>query len=144
MGRHLHDDFATAVSVVPQARVPQARRARGRLAALSGVMAEDSVHRHYLAQGAVLRASRWRGKAGEIDLIFQDGEDLVFVEVKKAATHALAAERLRPAQMARICQAACEYCEMTGLSSAVPMRFDAALVDQAGRIEQISNAFWEN
>lgn len=138
MGRHLHDDFATAVSVVPQAR-----RERGRLAALSGVMAEDSVHRHYLAQGAVLRASRWRGKAGEIDLIFQDGEDLVFVEVKKAATHAIAAERLRPAQMARICRAACEYCEVAGLGT-VPMRFDAALVDQTGRVDQIPNAFWEN
>jgi putative endonuclease len=138
MGLHLPAEFSTATPVVSRAR-----RDRGRLAALSGAMAEDSVHRQYLKNGAVLRASRWRGKAGEIDLIFQDGDDLVFVEVKKAATHAIAGERLRPAQMARICRAACEYCDVFGLGSAVPMRFDAALVDQSGRVELIENAFGE-
>lgn len=138
MGLNLRNDLLATAPVVPVAR-----RQRGRIAALSGMMAEESVQRAYLRQGADLRASRWRGRAGEIDLIFRDGDDLVFVEVKKAATHARAAERLQPAQMRRICHAACEYCETAGLGSDMSMRFDVALVDQAGRVELIPNAFGE-
>lgn len=119
------------------------RAARGRLAALSGAMAEEAVARLYRARGAVLLASRWRGKAGEIDLIFREGEDLVFVEVKKSGSHAMAAGRLRRDQMDRICMAACEYCEAQGLGLLTFMRFDVALVDGQGRIEVIDNAFGE-
>lgn len=129
----------------PAAVAPQpspARRQRGRRAALSGLMAEDNVQRLYQRRGAQLLASRWRGRAGEIDMVLQEGEDLVFVEVKSSTTHAAAAERLLPAQMRRITQAACEYCDLHGLGL-VPMRFDAALVDALGRVELIENAFGE-
>lgn len=123
--------------------VSPARRARGRRANLSGVMAEDNVQRLYQRRGAVLQASRWRRKAGEIDLILQEGDDLVFVEVKASATHATAAQRLSPAQMRRIMQAACEYCDRLGLGL-VSMRFDVALVDGPGRVELIENAFGQD
>ncbi|TGN67126.1 hypothetical protein E4L95_06030 [Paracoccus liaowanqingii] len=119
-----------------------ARQRRGRRAALSGLLAEDNVLRLYQRRGARLLASRWRGRAGEIDMILQEGEDLVFVEVKSSATHAAAAERLLPAQMRRITQAACEYCDVHGLGL-VSMRFDAALVDALGRVDLIENAFGE-
>ncbi|MDX5351046.1 MAG: YraN family protein [Paracoccaceae bacterium] len=104
-------------------------------------MAEDVVLRHYLRQGAALLASRWRGGGAEIDLILRQGADIVFVEVKKAATHALAAERLGRAQMDRICVAAGCFFDKSGLSPLTPMRFDAALVDGQGRVEIIPNAF---
>lgn len=142
MGQQRYSQFSGPVALVPPGVSP-ARQARGRVAALSGIMAEDSVQRLFVARGARLLASRWRGRAGEIDLIFAEGEDLVFVEVKKAATHGLAAERLRPSQMARICRAALEYCERSGMGSPCFMRFDVALVDQQGRIELLQNAFGE-
>lgn len=123
--------------------VSPARRARGRIAAVSGLMAEDNVQRLYRRRGAVLQASRWRGQAGEIDLILREGDDLVFVEVKASASHAMAAQRLQRAQMRRIMQAACEYCDQQGLGL-VSMRFDVALVDGQGQVDLIENAFGQD
>lgn len=123
--------------------VPQARRRRGRLANLSGRMAEDSVTLTYQRAGAVLLASRWRGLAGEIDLILREGDCLVFVEVKKSCSHAMAAQRLDRRQMDRICLAALEYVDRHG-NGLSEMRFDAALVDDMGRIDVIANAFGMN
>jgi putative endonuclease len=134
MGLHVRDITAGAT-------ISATRRQRGRLAHASGTMAEDAVLRHYLRQGAELLASRWRGGGAEIDLILRQGEDIVFIEVKKAATHAVAAERLGRAQMDRICLAAGCFCDAAGISPLTPMRFDAALVDGHGRVEIIPNAF---
>lgn len=120
-----------------------ARRQRGRIAHLSGAMAEEGVTRFYLGRGATLLARRWRGKAGEIDIIFREGPDVVFVEVKASATHAEAAQSLQPRQMRRIAEAACEYCQRQGWEGPVPMRIDVALVDGHGRVELIPNAFGE-
>ncbi|WP_410217587.1 YraN family protein [Paracoccus sp. (in: a-proteobacteria)] len=119
------------------------RRQRGRVAALSGRMAEEAVLRHYVLQGGDLLASRWKGAAGEIDLILRLDEEIVFVEVKAARSHDEAALRLLPSQMQRITRAACEFCEARGWSLGVPMRFDAALVDGTGRVQVIPNAFGE-
>ena len=119
-----------------------ARHQRGLTAHQSGQMAEEGVLRHYQGRGATLLASRWRGRAGEIDLIVREGEDVVFVEVKSAPTPAEAALRLGQPQMRRILRAACEYCGTQGWGD-VPMRFDAALVDGMGRIDLILNAFGE-
>lgn len=134
MGLHVKDLEAVGA-------VPATRRQRGRIAYASGVLAEDAVLRHYLRQGAELLASRWRGGGAEVDLIVKQGEDIVFVEVKKAATHALAAERLGRSQMDRICRAAACWCDHAGVSPLAPMRFDVALVDGQGRVDVIWNAF---
>ena len=40
--------------------------------------------RDYAGRGHATAALRWRGAAGEIDLIALDGEGLIFVEVKRA------------------------------------------------------------
>lgn len=120
-----------------------ARRQRGRTANLTGAMAEEGVTRFYLGRGATLLARRWRGQAGEIDIIFREGPDVVFVEVKASATHAGAAQSLQPRQMRRIAEAACEFCQRQGWEGPVPMRIDVALVDGQGRVELIPNAFGE-
>ncbi len=117
------------------------RRARGRTNHIAGLMAEDSVVRLYEARGLTVLSQRWRGKAGEIDVICRDGACLVFVEVKKAASHGDAAWRLGAAQQRRICNAALEYCASQNLGSLTEMRFDAALVDGVGRVEVLENAF---
>ena len=122
--------------------VPQARRQRGRTAWLSGAMAEDQVASLYQGQGYGLVAKRWRGKGGEIDLILRQGDCHVFVEVKKSASHHMAALRLDRRQMDRICMAASEFCGSLPTGQRSEMRFDLAMVDSVGRIEVIENAFW--
>ena len=122
-------------------RISAKRARRGRLAAISGQMAEDRVAERYNAQGYTVLARRWRGKAGEIDLICQKDECLVFVEVKSSRTHACAGERLGRRQMDRICRAACEFCGNRSAGLLTEMRFDAALVDGTGRIDVVENAF---
>jgi putative endonuclease len=86
-------------------------------------------------------ASRWRGASGEIDLIVREGAGVVFVEVKKAATHAEAALRLTSRQMARIYAAAAEFLAGEPAGQATDCRFDVALMDSYGRIEVLENAF---
>ena len=97
----------------------RARRDRGQMAHLAGMAAEDAVLRHYLRQGARLLARRWRGKAGEIDLVFSSAGGLIFVEVKTAPTVDRAMAALRPQQMRRVCQAAQEF-------AGAPAAFDVA------------------
>lgn len=121
-----------------------ARVARGVAAHASGHHAERRVAELYQARGCEVLAQCWRGRAGEIDLILRDGPAMVFVEVKKSATHAIAAERLSRRQMDRICLAAQEYCADLPDGSLTEQRFDAALVDKTGAIDLIPNAFGLN
>ena len=84
---------------------------------------------------------RWRGKAGELDLIFKAGEVFVFTEVKKARNRDVAISYLRPAQMCRIHAAASEYLGHTPKGQLSEVRFDLAIMDSAGAVEIIENAF---
>lgn len=120
-----------------------ARSHRGRAAHLSGLLAEDAVARHLTAHGAQVLSRRWRSPSGEIDLVVRIGTCVIFVEVKKAASLTDASWRLTPAQQARICRAACDYCATLATGQETEMRFDVALVDATGRIEMIENAFGE-
>jgi putative endonuclease len=121
--------------------VDDARRRKGRIAFHSGRAAEEAVARHYDRCGAAIAASRWRGTAGEIDLVARDGAGVVFIEVKKAATHAEAAERLSRRQMDRIYAAASEFLEGEPRGQLTDCRFDVALVDASGRVEILEHAF---
>ena len=107
----------------------------------AGLAAEAMVERLYTGSGRPICARRWRGSSGEIDLIARDGAEVIFIEVKHSKTHAQAAERLGPRQMARIYGAASEFigCEPAG--QLTPVRFDVALVDGRGQIEILENAF---
>ncbi|WP_126975061.1 YraN family protein [Frigidibacter oleivorans] len=118
-----------------------ARRDTGRTAWLAGQAAEAQVERLYEDSGRPIAARRWRGPGGEIDLIARDGAALIFVEVKASRSHAAAAERLSRRQMDRICASAQAFvaAEPRGLDT--EMRFDVALVDGAGRVEIVENAF---
>ena len=107
----------------------------------SGLAAEDSVADHYVRIGADIAARRWRGRAGEVDLIAQQGDDLVFVEVKKSRSHSHAARRISQRQMERIYAAAGEYLAASGRDQNTNVRFDVALLDQHGAIDIIENAF---
>ncbi|ABD53817.1 protein of unknown function UPF0102 [Jannaschia sp. CCS1] len=96
--------------------------------------------RAYLDHGHRLVSRRWRGPAGEIDLVMEKDGEVIFVEVKASRTHARAAEALSNRQIARLLRSA-EHCLGSfpkGL--ATPMRFDVALVDGQGQLDVIVNA----
>ncbi|MGB0902065.1 YraN family protein [Halocynthiibacter sp.] len=114
-----------------------AKTHKGQSAYLAGLAAEDQVVRHYVRQGASLLETRWRGEGGEIDLILQMADMLIFVEVKKSKTFERAVQMIRPAQLTRIMASAEEYAAQYG--QAIDMRVDAALLDQQGKIEVIEN-----
>lgn len=107
----------------------------------AGLAAEDQVAQLYLRSGRQVCARRWRGSAGEIDLIARNGAEVIFIEVKKSATHALAAEHLTQRQMTRIYNSASEFLAGEPAGQLTESRFDVALVDDAGRIEILENAF---
>jgi len=104
------------------------RSHRGRLNDCSGRSAEALVASHYAAAGAKLLAERWRGKSGEIDLIFSERGTIVFVEVKSSASHGAAAANLSEHQQVRILTAAEEYLGTLPSGLLTEMRVDVALV----------------
>lgn len=124
----------------PLTQPQEARALRGQRAYLSGLSAEGCVSDHYLALGYERIAERWRGAAGEIDLIFWKDDVFVFVEVKASKRLADAAEHLRPSQMQRIMRSAEDYIGRQPKGLLSDMRIDVALVDGTGAIEVIENA----
>ncbi|MEX0285842.1 MAG: YraN family protein [Paracoccaceae bacterium] len=108
---------------------------------LAGVAAEGCIARNYQRRGFTVARERWRSASGEIDLIMQNGDALVFVEVKKSRTHAAAAARVSQRQMARLYDAGARYLSETGASMDTEIRFDVALVDSQGQVEILENAF---
>jgi putative endonuclease len=113
---------------------------RGRMSFHAGLAAEDQVSQLYDRSGRPVIARRWRGSVGEIDLIAREGDVVVFIEVKKSATHAQAAEHLTYRQQQRIMATASEFVGGEPRGQLTDMRFDVALVDALGRIEIIENA----
>ena len=107
-----------------------------------GLAAERIAENAYVARGHEVLARRWRGEAGEIDLIVRQGDVTRFVEVKKARTHGQAADRVSPRQQARIRLAAQEYAGVSGLGLDCEMQFDVALVDGQGRLQIIEATFF--
>lgn len=119
----------------------QVRHHRGRMAHHAGAAAEMRVAQDYERRGFAVARRRWRGAGGEIDLIIQDGNGLIFVEVKQSRSVARAAESLSARQMQRIYFSAEEYLGTQPLGSLTEVRFDVALVDGQGDMQIIENAF---
>jgi putative endonuclease len=113
---------------------------KGQTNYLAGLAAEQAVAARYLRAGHRLAGHRWRGAAGEIDLIFERDGTCIFVEVKKSKGFARAAESLGPRQMQRLFDAAEEFLSTQPNGSLTPARFDVALVDQTGDIQLLENA----
>ena len=117
------------------------KAARGARSHQAGLAAEDIAARAYQARGGAVMARRWRCPAGEIDLIVDDGEMIVFVEVKKSSDFAQAAARLSERQMRRIYTSAEGYLATSPKGLDGHARFDVALVDGQGAVEILENAF---
>ena len=117
----------------------------GRRAYFNGVAAEEIAARLYGEIGGEVIARRWQCPAGEIDLVVRLGGALVFVEVKARRSRDAAAHAISPAQWRRLGAAAelfmdAEQSGDRGLDGLV-CRFDVVLVDSAGQVERVENAY---
>jgi putative endonuclease len=117
-----------------------ARGCRGQRNFLAGQAAEEQVARHYERDGHRVVSRRWRGPLGEIDLIMEKNEEIVFVEVKSSSSFARAAEALTRRQIGRLLRSAEHFLGTQPKGSLTPMRFDVTLVDGRGCIEILPNA----
>ncbi len=117
-----------------------ARRARGRRNYHAGIMAEESVARHYAALGLNVADRRWRGEGGEVDLVIEAPDTVIFVEVKQSTSFDSAAEAITPQQVCRIMEAASEYVGRYPSALSTPMRFDLALVNAQGQVRILEGA----
>ncbi|MBV2359962.1 YraN family protein [Thalassococcus sp. CAU 1522] len=133
-------DFSQPVAAASGRAVADDRRARGRRGYHAGLSAEECVARDYQRRGYRVARQRWRGKGGELDLVLEDGDGLVFVEVKASRDFDRAVARVTPRQQARLCRAAEEFLGGMPRGSLTPVRFDVALVDGRGAIRVIENA----
>lgn len=125
----------------PLAADTRAKQHRGRMAHQFGQSAEDQVSRVYERRGANILERRWRGQSGEIDLILQDAEVLVFVEVKASKSIEKAMHSLSTVQMSRIHRCAEEYLTKVPTGSLTEVRFDLACCDGMDQPQVFENAF---
>lgn len=122
------------------------RAARGRVARLSGLAAEEAVARAYEGRGGVVLARRWRApraesfgeRGGEIDLVVRLPEALVFVEVKAGAA-AARRDAVTERQWRRL-EAAAERYRVAHPTGETALRFDAAFVGPDGAVALVENA----
>jgi putative endonuclease len=118
-----------------------ARSDRGHAAHAAGERAEASACAALQRDGWTVLARRLRTSAGEIDVVAERAGVLAIVEVKTRPRLADAAAAVLPRQRARLLAASeivlAEHPEW-GIAG---VRIDVLVVDAAGRVRRISDAF---
>ena len=104
-----------------------------------GKSGEDLACLELLSRGYVISARRYRTRHGEIDIIAEDGETVVFVEVKmkSSADCGLAAESVTPWKQRRVVRMAIDYIARHNLHER-PIRFDVVAIDVIQGTTQVS------
>ena len=103
-----------------------------------GRAAEEEAARLYEAQGATITGRRVRTDAGEIDLIAEFPNLLIFIEVKARRTVEQALHALTPAQRARIAAAA--QAIAAERAPHADFRIDLVALGADGRLTTVENA----
>jgi len=100
---------------------------------------------HYLqARGLQLLQRNYRSKRGEIDLVMQDTDSLVFVEVRyrRQSQFGSALESVDRRKQARLIACARHYIQTYPEAASQPCRFDVVSISGSpGEIEWVRNAF---
>lgn len=112
-----------------------------------GAWGEDVAARLLAARGLTVRDRGWRfGRLGEIDIVAEDGDVVVFCEVKtrSGAGFGLPEEAVTPLKQARIRRLAEAYlCQYRLVGSEV--RFDVVAVEERGErapaVRHVPDAF---
>ena len=97
-------------------------------------------------RGYRIVATNFRCRAGEIDIIAQNGEEFVFVEVKtrRGETYGLAKESISPVKAERLAQVAEEFLQLhysDEYGSATEWRIDLICInlDRGGKLTSINH-----
>lgn len=121
------------------ATLPRLRRQRGSAA-------EKRAIAFLQQQGMTLLESNFTCRRGEIDLIMQDRNTLVFVEVRsrQTARHVSPLESINPTKQRRLILAARYYLMQKKLHDRVDCRFDCIGITGSGKDNEltwVANAF---
>ncbi len=112
----------------------------------SGKRAERHALRFLQSCGLKHLGSNYRIRGGEIDLILQDGQTLVFVEVRSRSDDRYmdALESITPEKINRIINTSRHYLMCHGIDESVVCRFDIVTLtgkSRSPKIEWIKSAF---
>jgi putative endonuclease len=107
---------------------------------LLGKKGEDAAARRLTAMGYAILARNVRTPSGELDLVAQAGEFLVFVEVKarRGRGHGLPEEAITPRKKKHLLESAQHYLQESGWTDR-PWRIDVVAIEYnpAGALERI-------
>jgi len=94
--------------------------------AMLGAAAEQRALQLLQREGLRLLARNWRCRGGELDLVMQDGDELVFVEVRarRHGDYGGAAGSVDQHKQRRLIHAAQTYLATTPAQTQMPARFD--------------------
>lgn len=109
-----------------------------------GFAAESIAKDYLLAQGLTWRASNYHSRMGEIDLIMQYKEYVVFVEVRSRSSNLFggAIESITPSKRHKIMKTASGYMQQHTLHYQYVARFDVLVLQgHPAIIQWIPNAF---
>lgn len=123
--------------------------AKGPGTAETGRDAELRARRYLERQGLHFRSSNYRCRQGEIDLVMEEGESVVFVEVRYRSNgrFGTGAESVDSHKQRRLIGAAQHFLQRNPRLAARPCRFDVVALGPANRersVEWIRNAFQMN
>ena len=106
----------------------------------AGKLGEELAAEALQRMGYAILACRYRTRYGEIDIVAQDGDTLVFVEVKARRTDRFgtAAESVSRSKQRRIAAMALDYLNRINRPDA-PCRFDVVAIDGLGTSQATVN-----
>ena len=112
---------------------------------ITGDKAEDQACQFLQEKGLKLKQRNFATRLGEVDLVMQDADSLVFIEVRyrKNSDFGGAAMSITPKKQQRIIKAALAYQQKHAPQSS--MRFDVVAIEGEGKNRQINwidNAFY--
>jgi putative endonuclease len=125
----------------PPSRTTSIRREAGRRAQALGIDAEAAACGALQRDGWTVLARRLRTPAGEIDAVAERDGLLAIIEVKARPTLCEAAHALTPRQQQRLLAAAETVLAEHPAWGREGVRFDLLLVDAAGAVRRIADAF---
>jgi len=112
---------------------------------LSGDAAESAALAHLQAAGLRLVQRNYRGRRGEIDLVMQHGEVLVFVEVRFRSDdgHGDGLDSVTASKRSRLVNAARQFAQEHPHAARMAQRFDVVALG-AGGLRWVRNAIQVN
>ena len=109
----------------------------------NGMQAEDLALAFLLERGLRLRTRNYTCRLGEIDLVLEEGNTVVFVEVRQRRSQNFggAAESITVRKRTKLLATARHF--LARQRTLPACRFDAVLVDGEGKVQWIRDAFGE-